>query len=121
MRSGGHLFVHRLQRSRGDIYENFTFVRSWIGKFRKARRLAGSMQHGGIHWAPPLDVTLDVHLWVFTSRYLPRFGGQQSICGLRSENVEKAEGKSAESIKDEAEQLARETLGDLDRLRNKPA
>jgi hypothetical protein len=43
VRSGRHLFVHRLQRSRGDMYEHFTLARNWIGKFLKARRFAGSM------------------------------------------------------------------------------
>jgi hypothetical protein len=28
VRSGRHLFVHTFQRSRGDIYEHFTFART---------------------------------------------------------------------------------------------
>jgi hypothetical protein len=58
MRSGRHLFVHRLQRSRRDIYEYLTFAQSWIGKFLKARRFAESMQHGGMHQSPPFNVHL---------------------------------------------------------------
>jgi hypothetical protein len=51
--SARQLFVHRLQRSRADMYEHFSFARSRVWKFLEERQLLQGVQHGGMHQSPP--------------------------------------------------------------------